>query len=182
MPKIEPRVLRELLDYDPSSGILTWKRRDHRHFKGSSKHTPEVQARIWNDIWAGEPAFTACANGYHLGAVLGISMKAHRVIWAIVHSEWPEFVDHIDGNRSNNRIENLRSVTKAENQQNRKISSNNTSGHVGVYWRPDKGSWRASIGSDRQNLGSFRTREEAIAARKAAEVARGYHPNHGRKS
>tara|TARA_R110002126_G_scaffold274175_1_gene419107 strand:+ start:173 stop:700 length:528 start_codon:yes stop_codon:yes gene_type:complete len=90
-------------------------------------------------------------------------------------------IDHIDGNRVNNKLSNLRLVTRSQNAMNKCIQSNNTSGHVGVFKRKDTGKWTAYIGkgkvtidgktvkSGRTYLGSFKTMELAMIARADAE-------------
>jgi len=102
----------------------------------------------------------------------------HRLIWKLLYGEDPEEIDHINGNRSDNRITNLRSVCHYENMRNSKQYSGNTSGVTGVSWCKDRPKWRAGIGG--KVLGDFDRFEDAVAARKQAEKEYGYHPNHGR--
>nr|WP_175479900.1 HNH endonuclease signature motif containing protein [Paracoccus homiensis] len=110
-------------------------------------------------------------------------MQAHRVAWAVIHGRWPNGeIDHINGDRSDNRLANLREVTKRENHRNMAIRSDNTSGVTGVYWAREKGKWAAYIKADKMvALGRYDTFAEAVAARRAAEKVLGYHPNHGRR-
>lgn len=91
-------------------------------------------------------------------------------------------VDHINGDGLDNRRSNLRAVSAAENQRNKRINSNNTSGVAGVSYAERDAVWMASIKVDGKGkvLGHFQTFDEAVAARKAAEVHYGFHPNHGR--
>ena len=91
-------------------------------------------------------------------------------------------IDHINQNRLDNRIENLRVVTKSINLQNQKLSSNNTSGHIGVCWIKDANKWRAAIGVDGKliYLGNYARIEDAIAVRKQAEKHHDFSPLHGR--
>lgn len=162
--------LQDLLDYDPATGILTWK------------HRPD-HVGSWNVQNAGQPAFTSVTSkGYLYGSLGDLTVRAHRVIWKWLYGEEPDQLDHIDGNPANNRRANLRSVTPEENQRNTKMRSDNTSGVVGVQYRKDTNKWRAyiSVKSSQLNLGSFETMEEAIEARQAAEIEHGFHPNHGR--
>lgn len=108
----------------------------------------------------------------------------HRVIWLIVFGEWPNgFVDHIDQNRSNNKIENLRVVSHQENFRNQRLPSNNTSGAMGVYLHKS-GKWVASIRNNwmPEYLGIYEKKEDAINARKAAEARLGFHRNHGKNT
>jgi hypothetical protein len=92
--------------------------------------------------------------------------------------EFPEDqVDHIDGNGLNNIWTNLRPVTCGENQKNRRKYARNTSGTTGVYWYKQARKWRSLIHN--KHLGLFHNKEDAIAARKAAEVFYNFHENHG---
>ncbi len=175
---INAAVLREFLDYDAETGKLAWKPRDRRWFSSDRAHT------IWNVRFAGKPAFTADSCGYRIGAVFRITLKAHRVIWMIVHGEWPpEDVDHINGVRSDNRLANLRAVSRSVNLHNVAKRSDNLSGVTGVHWHAKANKWAAEIKVDGAALylGLFETVEAAAEARKRAEAAHGYHENHGRK-
>jgi len=92
-------------------------------------------------------------------------------------------IDHINGDPTDNRWENLRDVTNKENQMNRKLGSNNTSGFVGVYWDNSHDRWRSQIwhNSKKVNIGSFKNKQDAIEARKQANIKYGYHENHGKR-
>lgn len=106
-----------------------------------------------------------------------ILLPYHRVIWALKYGLLPEFIDHIDGDRLNNKFTNLRSVTRQENQQNRRLSSNNKSGYHGISWFKRDGTWMVKIG--KKFLGYYKDLEDAIEVRKQAEIEKGYHKNHG---
>ena len=98
-------------------------------------------------------------------------MLAHRVAWVMTHGEWPkEMIDHINGDRSDNRLCNLRQATRSQNLINSKLSSRNSSGFRGVSWCSAKQKWDARIYSATKLrlLGRFKTKEEAIAAYAAA--------------
>jgi len=141
--------------------------------------------KSWNARHAGKEAFTCVCNGYKTGHVLKNACTAHRVIWALVKNQWPAGeIDHINGNRSDNRIENLRCVSFGENQRNRSIFKNNTSGLCGVHWDKSRNKWKAviHIGGKPKNLGRFDLFDEAVLARKRAEQINHYHENHGRNS
>lgn len=96
--------------------------------------------------------------------------------------EWPEFVDHINGDRTDNKIENLRSCSRLENSVNRAVASHNKSGVLGVHYDKSRGKWAAEIKVNKKKvyLGRFDSIDEAKTARKIAEVKYGFHPNHGR--
>lgn len=104
----------------------------------------------------------------------------HRVIWFMMTGHWPETVDHINHDRTDNRWENLRNIPGRENQKNMGVSRKNTSGVTGVRVLPS-GKFNATIVVNRVQLGlgSYLTLEEAIAARRAAEQRYGFHANHG---
>ncbi len=110
----------------------------------------------------------------------GKTWQAHKLIWLMVHGRFtPEQIDHINHDRSDNRLSNLRAATKRQNGRNQKLRVDSTSGVPGVYPRPN-GKWQAMMqGDHKEHLGTFNTFEEAVAARKKAERKYGYHENHG---
>lgn len=133
---------------------------------------------------AGSEAGTTDKKGYRHLQIRGKDYKVHRIVWKMVHGSISSdlSVDHINGNRSDNRIKNLRLVNHCENMRNRPIYDNNKSGVTGVSWRKDRCKWQAYIvfGGKQIHLGAFAEKSEAIAARMAAEARYGFHPNHGR--
>ena len=179
-----PSVLRELIDYDPETGALVWRVRDVSFFT-DGKRSALGAMNAWNARHAGKPALKAkMSSGYFMGGIFGRKYLAHRVSWAIYSGEWPERqIDHINGNRLDNRIANLRSVTHQENGKNRAIGTNNTSGTIGVYWSIDKSKWLAAINKNgkQKHIGYFKSKDDAISARAKASAECGYHANHGRK-
>lgn len=171
------RDIKELITYQPPTGKAYWNYRDVRWFK--SQH----DCNAWNSRFAGKEIQNTDNQGYIRPTLLGVFVGLHRLIWFYQTGEWPEEdVDHINGNKVDNRWENLRSVTTQENCRNRRRPKNNTSGHMGVHWDKICHRWQAriSIGDKRINLGYFISYEEAVAARKAAEIEYGYHELHGR--
>lgn len=170
-------LLKSFLTYDEFSGDLIWRHRERSHF-------PNDQAyNAWNARFP-EKKVGAVSNGYVIFSIFKRLYKAHRVAWAIYHGEWPDrHLDHIDGNRSNNRISNLRVVSRTENNMNMARKSTNTSGQTGVSRTKSGMRWRARIQANgkAKTIGSFATKEQAIAARKLAEVYYGFHDNHGRE-
>lgn len=149
--------LNTALHYDPKTGHLSWKR------DGSTADTILHRA------------------GYRRLFLGGEQIEAHRAAFAIHHGVWPEMVDHINGDRGDNRIVNLRGCTNQQNQQNAKRSKANTSGITGVRMDKRTGKWVAGIKHNRKeiHLGSYGTSQEAVAARKAAEKVLGFMPGHG---
>ena len=168
----------KVLDYDPLSGLLYWKHRD------ASLFLAPRYATCWNVRFAGKEALSYVNNsGYKVGDIDGIKYGAHRVIWMLVNGIEPQQIDHANGIKTDNRIENLRSVSPAENNKNHPMKRRNKSGCIGVRWYPKTASWQASIGgtAGREFLGYFKSLEDASEARRKAEVRLGYHPNHGRQ-
>ncbi len=169
--------LHQLFEVDFDSGTLIWKRRPVSDFKTSG------DCETWHIRFLGMPALaTVNGQGYCHGRLGNIRPQAHSVIWCMKYGYWPKQIDHINGIRTDNRIANLREVTTRQNQRNRRKPVCNTSGNIGVAFRKESGRWRAYINDNRGRkwLGTFNTFEEAVAARKSAELKQGYHPNHGR--
>jgi hypothetical protein len=133
---------------------------------------------------AGEEAGGISEDGYRVVKVKGVSEKVHRIIYQLERGQINQGkeIDHIDGNRLNNKIDNLRAVTRQENGSNKKIPKTNTSGVVGVTWSKPHSKWKVQIKYKQSvlYLGLFSEKELAIQARKAAEAQYGFHPNHGR--
>lgn len=138
-----------------------------------------------NRLSVGDEAGFLCEDsGYRFIKMLGKKLRAHRVIWFCEKGEIPDNIDHINGIRDDNRLCNLRNVSKVENNRNRKINSNNKLGCFGVYYKGgDKNRFIASIGVNNRtkHIGTYKTLKEAVKARKDAEIKYGYHENHGRK-
>jgi hypothetical protein len=123
-------------------------------------------------------------RGYRTGNILGgPTVRAHRVAFVYMYGYEPAQVDHINGDRSDNRLCNLREVTCSDNRRNSARPCNNTSGVIGVSRAPS-GNWIAyiKVGGVMHNLGTHPTLEDAASARKAAEASLGFHPNHGREA
>lgn len=163
-----PEVLRQLLSYDPETGKLFWKERPRGAF------TSQRACSTWNAQRAGKEALCNLdSDGYRQGGILGRMYKAHRVIWAMVYGAWPvSQVDHINCDKSDNRLCNLRAATNAQNRRNVGPNVNNSTGLKGVCWDKSKGKWKAHITVDgvKKHLGLFSDSAEASAAyRQAAD-------------
>lgn len=165
-PPLTREVATDLLDFNPETGELWWKERTERGFR-----------------FAGRPALTYIDNrGYRVGSLNYRREQAHRVIFLLANGFLPEAVDHINGDKLDNRAANLRPATKQINARNMKRPANNSSGCVGVSYSKRRGLWRAYITIDDQQLflGEHKDFGSAVSARKAAEFAHNFHPNHGR--
>jgi hypothetical protein len=157
--------LRECLDYDPLTGILTWKHRPREHF------ADDWQYRRWSERFAERKTGFPTGTG-HLKVCITIDGKAnyikvHRAAWALMTGTWPkDEIDHVNRRGADNRWVNLREATNAENSQNRKIASSNASGFCGVSWYKKASKWGAKIkvGHHDHFLGLFTTPEAAHTA------------------
>ena len=181
-----PELLRKLLRYEPETGKLFWRERTPDVFASTSGRSAEHACANWNSRFSGREAFnTETGKGYLSGGIFNRRYLAHRVISALVSGVWPiDEIDHINGVRDDNRIENLRIVSHEENMRNSCIRRDNTSGVAGVSWDSSRGMWVAQIRGLGRNisLGRFVNIQEAIDKRKSAEVEFSYHKNHGRKA
>lgn len=154
--------LMEMLNYNPDDGVFTWR----------VAPSPFIAP--------GAVAGAVQSGGYRQINLDHVSYMAHRLAWFIVYSAWPDdSIDHINRNRLDNRIKNLRQCSRRENMQNTPVARNNTSGVKGVDRRVRPNGtvvWRARIGLDGRSmcLGYYSTREAAVAAR--SEVEASIHP------
>lgn len=174
-PLPSQEILLQLLRYEPETGKLFWRARPISDFPN------ERIFKSWNTKYADEEAFTAITgDGYKIGSIENVRFYAHRVIFKMVHGTEPPQIDHINGQRPDNREINLREATDFINRHNAARSKNNTSGCTGVCWNRRERRWVASISN--YKLGRFLSKKDAIASRKRAEIEFGYHPNHGREA
>lgn len=160
--------LQERLNYDPETGILTWKVRPVDTFSAGPSQTAKRKCVAWNNKYAGKRAATSVGNhGYYSIRMDRVRYLAHRVIWLLVHGRWPsEQIDHANGNRLDNRMSNLREASNGQNAANRPHTH---PGLKGARRRPS-GRWHAQISvNNRQiHLGVYDTAQEAHDAYVAA--------------
>ena len=122
------------------------------------------------------------SKGYVRIMVNGKIYPAHRLAWLYVYGVMPDGqIDHINHDKSDNRIDNLREVSHSENQKNKPLCRRNKTGYNGVGWIGRLGKWTAYIseGGKTNNIGLFSDVERAIEARRLAEKRLGFHENHG---
>ena len=150
MSDLTAERLRELLHYDSDTGVFRWATSRGRKYCG------------------GEVAGSPCGKGYLQIRVDNRLYKAHRLAWLHVKGAWPSNqIDHIDGNKSNNAIANLREANHSQNGQNkRRVRPDSKSGIMGVTWVQSREKWRAYIRIEGKlkQLGYFDSKERAGAA------------------
>lgn len=147
---------RERLIYDPETGHLLWRWHRNSHMIGRVAGCVDSKGYIRISM-----TIDGCQR----------SFQSHRLAWLIYHGRWPkDQLDHINGDKTDNRICNLRECNQAENNANTRLYKNNKSGIKGVTWDENRKMWSAHITVDKKlmRLGRFKTKEEAALVRKQA--------------
>jgi len=147
-PELPLDRLQAVLDYNPGTGVFTWK------------------VKTGSGVRIGSQAGCKTSNGYRRIRIDNVEYLAHRLAWFYMHGQPPAHViDHIDGNKQNNAINNLRVVNYRTNLQNqRKPGARNITGFLGVAFERQTRKFKASINIDgisSKTLGRFSTAEEA---------------------
>lgn len=159
--EITQEYIKSILTYNPNTGKFIWRRKKWGH--------------------KGKEAGYINPNGYRVIMIDNKNYGASRLAWLFHYGEFSKKqIDHINHNRSDNRIENLREVTNQQNQMNRTFTGN-TTGFIGVYWDKNRKKYAPKIKVNQKviNLGRYDSIEEAIAMRLCAESVYGFHINHG---
>ena len=165
--------LQEALRYEPETGLLFWRERPPHHFRVGRCKTVQSSADKWNRAHAGQAASCDNGGGYRRLSLAGKSFYAHRIIWKLQTGEEPKVIDHLNGDRSDNRIENLRGCSQADNCRNQSRPHG-----AGVYRMKHFG-WYGQVpvgGKVKSKL--FKTREEALAWRTEVALAQGFSARH----
>lgn len=167
------RLIPKLLTYSPDTGDLYWKPRDPSLFAATEKRTAEHMAANWNARHAGRKAFTSVgSHGYKNGRIMGRGFLAHRVVYCLMTGHWPAHeIDHINGDRADNRWCNLRHATKAQNNRNAKGYAG-TSPFIGVYWNKSLQGYMARVHHAGRSYycGFSKTDPEKIARQRDAKA------------
>lgn len=154
MAELTYERLKEVLSYDCESGEFTWKKNIGSRAKQGAK-----AGRIWR-------------GQYRRISIDGTEHQAHRLAWLYAYGEWPVGeVDHINRQKADNRLINLRCVGRSGNQQNKGTPANNTSGVKGVHWHKRDQVWVAAItvNNNKKRLGNFKSLSAAEDAYNAAK-------------
>jgi hypothetical protein len=164
MDTLTQKELKEMLNYEPTSGNFTWVKATNRSIK------------------VGDIAGCVDKLGYRAIKINGKIYKAHRLAFLYMTGKFPtDEVDHINHSRDDNRFVNLRHATRVENLRNQSMYSKNKSGFTGVRWHEGASKWVANIGINGKDkhLGYFTDIDDAIACRKKANIENKFHENHG---
>ena len=161
---ITQEELKELIDYNSETGVFTWK------------VSPARQ------VFSGDIAGTKRKDGYIQIKVKNELILSHRLVWIYMYGYLPKYIDHINGQRDDNRIINIREVSNQQNSLNSKISKNNTSGIKGVYWDKSRNKWTVRLSIDGKCKFFKRFDDIDLAKLVIEEVRNKYHgkyANHG---
>lgn len=149
MRKLTQKRLKELLHYDPETGVFRWRISPNRRIR------------------AGTVTGGIGSQQYLRIGIDGRVYLSHRLAWLYMKGCWPiDQLDHINGIKTDNRQMNLRGATSKENGENRGPNKNNSSGYHGVAWHKRAKNWqvRISVGGERISVGHFNTTDEAYVA------------------
>lgn len=155
--------LKSILDYNPETGVFTW-----------------IESKRYG--WVGKQAGSMRSDGYLKIKILNKNQLAHRLAYLYIHGCSPKSIDHINGSRCDNRIENLRAADHSKNGMNKALSTLNTSGVKGVSLNKKLNKWAAyiSVNNKRNHLGVFASVEDAEKAiTEARNRLHGEFANHG---
>lgn len=161
--------IKDVLEYNPDTGVFAWKKPRGGKFAGTiaGKLVKQKSGYRYIDI-----------------KVNGKCCKAHRLAWLYMTGEWPEEIDHINRDSTDNRWINLRDVSHEENTRNRSRSSNNESGVNGVHWDTCKNRWRARVMLNGKShyIGLFKIEDLDVAAMAVMEFCQdhGFCDGHGK--
>lgn len=177
---ITSEIVRELLHYDPDTGILVWKERGEHLFKNSHDQMAWYTRHAGNRAgrqWVGTTGYAS-----RRVRIFGKDYAEHRVAWLWMNdTKLPSEIDHINRDPTDNRWANLRAATHIENMRNLSLSKANTSGVVGVSWQKQRGKWQAKcqVRGKTYNLGNFDTIPEAASALSDFRASHSFSPHHG---
>lgn len=155
--------LTQCFNYEPLTGIVTWKSRPRSHFNTDRGFNQT------NSRFSGKVVGSKDKDGYLIVRIDGTNYRLSRIVWKIYHGTDPFYeIDHIDTNKENNSIANLRDVNHIVNSLNRNKPSSNKSGYLGVHFCKEMRKFRATIRVNgiNKSLGFYETPEDAHSAYK----------------
>ena len=179
--KYGQELLLQCLTYDKETGLLY-----HNPDRPKDTFSTQVGYSSWKTRFSGNIVSYTNPMGYVIVQLQLLGkrrqMFAHRVIWCMNYGPIPDgmYIDHINGNKADNRLENLRVVPHADNMKNKTIYKNNKTGYAGVYPYGKKFVSSICTGGKQKHIGVFNCVTSAAVARAIAERQLGFHENHGR--
>lgn len=154
------KSIKKIINYDPETGVFTWK--------------PREGNKRFNTRHAGKDVGCKTKQGYLITHISGKSIRLHVLAWIYMTGIKPKYIDHVNGNKSDNRFSNLRECTASQNMHNSGIKPDNKSGYKGVRWNKQVGKWQAVVKKDYKShhAGLFNDAKEAAKAydKKAIEL------------
>lgn len=166
---ITQKLIKKIFDYNPENGEFIRVLRMNK-------------SRQWVPCRT-KPSSNCANRGYTKVGIDGVTYYTHRLIWLWMTGEFPDgFVDHINGDQTDNRWSNFRVVNFSDNVKNTGLQKRNKTGHTGIYINK-QGRYFVNVRHQGRTiyLGSFDTLDEAIPIRKKAEQEYGFHSNHGKR-
>ena len=172
---MDSKLLREIVKYNKKTGEMIWKMRGYHLFEKS------WVCDSWNTRYSDKKIRTIDGKGYLVMTAFGKRYTLHRLAWLYVKGYWPLIIDHINGDKLDNRFCNLREVTNQENHMNNRRASNNTSGVTGVYYNKKRNLWCAQMkfNGKTYHLGSSKDFNDVVMLRKKEEKLLGFSKRHG---
>lgn len=167
--ELTQELVNKVLKYDPISGTLIWISNLH-----SKRAIPNSRA-----------GSLVTSTGYRSITLFGTKYPEHHLIWFIYYGVWPTGqIDHINQKRDDNRIANLRDVSKADNAKNRSRNPHSKLGEHGIWYnmRTDRYVAEITVNGKKVYQKSFADLDEAIRERKLKSIELGFHENHGNQS
>lgn len=157
----------KLLDCDPVTGVVKWRRRTPDMFSRTARSSAERICKWWNTTYAGKVAGSP-HRGYCSLRINNVAYLRHRIVWLLTYGAWPDAgLDHRNGKEAGDGVQNLRNATQSQNMGNSHRRSDNKSGFKGVSWDSINTKWVARIRVPRgsyKNLGRY---DSALAAHEA---------------
>ncbi|UTD55906.1 HNH endonuclease [Halomonas sp. MS1] len=177
----QAEILRQLLDYEPATGLLTWKPRSAGWFASKSA------AKRWNSVYSGKRAGTfqkSYKTGYRWRSITLFDKPylEHRIVWKwMTGSEPPQQIDHLDRDATNNAWLNLKESSLLKNSHNQSMPKRNSSGVTGVTWHKQHQTWMARCGFEGKmhHLGYYDDIDDAADAVLMFRIKMGFNPEHG---
>ena len=174
--RIDIELLRQFIDINPLDGTMRWSFRDRKHFRSDESF------KSWNTRYANAVTFKSTdGRGYLRASIKDKDYKAHLVAWALYYGKWPLCeVDHINGDKKDNSLNNLRSATSSQNKMNVHPRNGCSSQYKGVCWNVKRKKWESRIAFNGKTLHLGYFVDEIEAANRYTDASKLYHGEYAR--